>query len=213
MDIGAIIYTFTELVAISAFAVSGAMTAIKRGLDMFGVIFIGCITAIGGGVIRDLLLGSIPPLMFRDYRYLITAAIASFAVFADAYFFKEKYVSYSRRIDSINNLVDAVGLGIFTVIGVQTAIGYGYDRNGFFCIFLGVITGIGGGILRDVMTRSTPQVFVKHVYAIASIIGACIYYFMIKYGIGETASLLVASVSVFAVRVLATHYKWNFPKA
>jgi uncharacterized membrane protein YeiH len=213
LEIGAIIYTLTELIAIAAFALSGAMTAIKRGLDLFGVVFIGSVTAIGGGVIRDLLLGSFPPLMFRDYRYLIVSVITSLIAFTAAYFFKEKYTSSEHTVDGINNIVDAVGLGLFTVLGVQTAIGCGYGDNGFFCIFLGVITGIGGGILRDVMTKSTPQVFVRHVYAVASIAGACIYYFLTFYGMGETVSMLVSSVIVFVTRMLATHYKWNFPKA
>ncbi|MBR5528497.1 MAG: TRIC cation channel family protein [Clostridia bacterium] len=189
------------------------MTGIKYGLDMFGVVFLGGVTALGGGVTRDIMLGSFPPLMFRDYKYLITAVISSLAVFAAAYFFKDKYNEAKHEVDRINNIFDAAGLGLFTVVGTQTAIDAGFFDNAFFCIFLGVTTGVGGGILRDIIIQSTPMILKKHIYAIASLVGAVMFYTLCYFGVEYITSLFTSSCIVFVIRMLATKYKWNFPKA
>lgn len=213
MDMGEIIYNTVVLIGTAAFAVSGAMSAVSRKLDMFGVVFVGAVTALGGGVVRDVLLGNLPPVMFRNYSYLITAVFFSLAVFFSAYFFKEKYSASAAAIDKINNVFDAAGLGPFTVMGVDAAIASGFGSNCFFCIFLGMTTGIGGGIFRDMLTASTPSVLKKHVYAVASIAGACLYYFLYVFSFSSALSLIFSSLLVFLIRILATHYKWNFPTA
>lgn len=213
MDIGSLIYTLAELLAIVAFAVSGAMTGVKHKLDLFGVIFLGGVTALGGGVTRDILLGSFPPLMFRDYKYLIAAVLSSLVVFAAAYFFKNKYNSTLQAVDRINNVFDAAGLGLFTVVGTQTAMNAGFYDNAFFCIFLGVTTGVGGGIMRDIMTGETPVILKKHVYAIASLAGAIMFYCLMYCGVEYITALITSALTVFVIRLLATRYKWNFPTA
>lgn len=205
------IYHIAEYSGVFAFGVSGAMVAIERKLDLFGIVFMGVTTALGGGVIRDLMLGIVPPSMFRSYSYLLISVAASLLVFFTAVFFRRFYSENSERIGQITNVVDAVGLGLFSVLGARTAIEAGYGDNVFFCMFLGMTTGSVGGLLRDIMTGSVPAILYKRIYAVASLGGAGLYCFLIGLKIPETDSMLVAAACVFAVRMLATKYKWNFP--
>ncbi len=211
-NIGDIINGPIELVAVASFAVSGAMTAVSKRLDAFGVIFIGIVSALGGGVFRDILLGNLPPMMFRNYSYIITATVAALSVFLVAYFSNRSYHRHAHTIDTVNNIIDAVGLGLFTAMGIRTAIDSGFGENAFFCMFLGVISGVGGGITRDIMIDTLPAVFCRHVYVVASIIGAVICYTLEMLGADRTCSLLVSVVSVVVIRLLATKYRWNFPR-
>lgn len=204
------VFFLVELAGTAAFAISGAVSAIQRGLDLFGVLFLGGVTAIGGGVIRDLLLGQIPPHAFVNYVYLSTALVTALIVFLwTAY-----RVKHSRRewkyADALLNFFDAAGLGIFSVIGVQNTIYAGFGDNAFFCVFLGMTTGVGGGILRDMMSRQTPVVFRKHVYALASIGGSVCYYLLC--GSMPIGSMAIATLLVIVVRLLAARYCWQLPK-
>lgn len=198
-----------ELIGAAAFAVSGAMAAIKRHADIFGVLFLGVITALGGGVIRDVLLGQLPPKMFVSYWYLLAAVLASLIVFFDAYIRKEKYFANKDKLSEINNIFDAVGLGVFTVSGMNTAMGV--SDNVILILTLGVITGVGGGMLRDMMINKMPKVLRKHVYAVASLSGGILYYVLHIVGVNDILSAVIGMVFIFAVRVLATAYKWNLP--
>ena len=150
-----------ELIGAAAFAVSGAMAAIKRHADIFGVLFLGVITALVGGVIRDVLLGQLPPRMFVSYWYLLAAVLASLIVFFDAYIRKEKFFANKDKLSEITNIFDAVGLGVFTISGMNTAMGV--SDNVILILTLGVITGVGGGMLRDMMINKMPKVLRKHV--------------------------------------------------
>lgn len=208
-----LIYHIAEFSGVFAFGVSGAMIAVDRKLDLFGVVFMGVTTALGGGLVRDLMLGIVPPSMFRSYSYLLTSVAASLLVFAAALYFRKFYAQNSEKIEKITNIVDAIGLGLFSVFGARTAIECGYGDNVFFCMFLGMTTGSVGGLLRDVMTGAVPAVFRKRIYAVASLGGAGLYCLLIRFGLHETYSMLTAALCVFAVRMLATKYKWNFPTA
>ena len=188
-----------ELIGAAAFAVSGAMAAIKRHADIFGVLFLGVIT----------LLGQLPPRMFVSYWYLLAAALASLIVFFDAYIRKEKYFANKDKLSEINNIFDAVGLGVFTVSGMNTAMGV--SDNVILILTLGVITGVGGGMLRDMMIIKMPKVLRKHVYAVASLSGGILYYLLHIWGVNDILSAVIGMVFIFAVRVLATAYKWNLP--
>ena len=207
------IYPVLEFLGVFAFAVSGAMCAVRRKLDLFGVLFLGVTTALGGGVIRDLMLGIVPPSMFQSYGYLLTSVAASLLIFAAALFFHGFYVKYTDTIERITNVFDAVGLGLFSVIGTRTAMLHGFSDNSFFCMFLGMTTGSVGGLLRDIMTGTVPAILYKRVYAVASLFGAGLYFFLVKNGLDETYCLIFASVCVFVIRMLATKYKWNIPHA
>lgn len=213
MDVGHTALYVLETIGVIAFALSGAITAIKRELDFFGVIVMGVITAMGGGLIRDVLIGIVPPSLFYSYKYVLLAFIASFLTFVVAYFANKK--KYSLKVDVINfinNIFDAVGLGTFSVLGVGVAISAGYKENVFLCVTLGLLTGVGGGALRDIMSRSIPFIFTKRIYAVASIVGCLIYYYMTVCGIGYILSYVVPIVVTFALRMFATVFRWSLPK-
>ena len=212
MDVGQTIFYVLELIGVFAFAISGAITAIKRDLDVFGVTVMGITTAMGGGVIRDILIGELPPSMFYSYEYVLLAALTSVGIFTVAYVAKEKFSLNLELINFVNNIFDAIGLGVFSVLGVSIAMNAGHRENAFLCVFLGTMTGVGGGMLRDVMSMSTPLIFRKHIYAIASILGSCTYYFMTLYNMKNTYAILAAMLVTFVLRMLATFFKWSLPK-
>ena len=198
-----------ELIGAAAFAISGAMAAIKRKADIFGVVFLGVITALGGGVIRDVLIGQLPPKMFVSYAYLLASLLVSLIVFFDAYIRREKYFANKDKLSEINNIFDAVGLAVFTISGMNTAMGV--SGNVILILTLGVITGVGGGMLRDMMTNTMPKVLRKRVYAVASLIGGALYYVLHLIGVNDILSAVIGMVTIFVLRVLATVYKWNLP--
>ena len=200
-----------ELIGIAAFAISGAMTAMERRADMFGVMFAAVITALGGGIIRDVLLGQLPPKMFTSYTYILVAIIASAAVFGDAYARRDKYRSNAEKLDAVNNVFDAIGLAVFTVSGMNMAISCGGMGNPFLVIVLGVTTGVGGGMLRDMMLGVMVKVLRKRIYAVASLAGGVLYYILLALSVNNIVSAVSAMVLIFALRVLATAYKWNLP--
>lgn len=203
-----------ELIGTCAFAVSGAVLGITKRFDIFGVIFSGIITALGGGTIRDILLGNLPPAMFRNYIYLIFAVAACLLTFIVASILKNKFSENIVVIDKVNNIFDAIGLGVFTIVGMNVAINSGFSDNFFFVVFLGMTTGCGGGILRDVIVSEIPFVLKKRVYAVASIAGGTAYYVMyIMLQQGVVLSSVVGITLIFALRILASVFKWDLPRA
>ncbi|MBP3445806.1 MAG: trimeric intracellular cation channel family protein [Clostridia bacterium] len=212
MELEDLIYFIVEIIGTVAFATSGAMVAINKRVDIFGVLVLSSITALGGGAIRDILIGATPPRMFSDYRYVMVAVIVSTVVFTIAYIFRERYQQKAKAVDSVNNVFDAVGLGLFTVTGVQVAIDSGFGLNGILAVCLGVITGIGGGVLRDVMLREIPFVLKKRIYALASIAGGTVYYHLHNAGFDRTRAIVIAVLVTFIIRILATIFKLDLPK-
>lgn len=205
-----LLFFITEMIGTVAFAISGAMTAIERRLDLFGVLFLGATTAIGGGIVRDVLLGQIPPRAFLNYVYMLTAVISAAVIFLLSYLNTKTEQPVPFLDDNLLNFFDAAGLGIFSVIGVQHTINAGFGDNVFFCVFLGMLTGVGGGMLRDIMSQTTPAVLRKHIYALASIAGALCYYYLHPYHDG--LAILVTTALVIVIRLLASHYKWTLPR-
>ncbi len=201
-----------EIIGTISFAISGALVAIGASLDIFGVVFVGCITAFGGGIMRDLILGVNPPSVFDSYHMCALAALVSVIVFVISYSRRHKFTSFRHRIEHINNLFDALGLAAFSVIGSEIAFANGFADNGFLVVMLGMITGVGGGIIRDVLTDTTPYVFKKHVYALASI-GGSLLYFILRTYVGDSPYVSFAPMLlVIAVRMLAAKYRWSLPK-
>ncbi len=198
-----------ELIGAAAFAVSGAMVAIEKKADIFGVLFLAVTTALGGGVIRDVLIGRIPPVMFVSYWYLLISVVAALAVFIDAYLRSEKYKLHLDKLDAVNNVFDAIGLAVFTVSGMNAAMPV--SNNVILVLFVGMCTGVGGGMLRDVMTNTMPKVLRKRVYAVASLIGGGLYYVMHVLDINQLLSVGCGMLVIFALRLFATIYKWNLP--
>lgn len=199
-----------EVVGTVAFAASGVMVGLRRGMDLFGVVILGIITACGGGVIRDLVLGITPPVMFCEPVYALLAAGLSAAMCLPAV--RRLLAWESRGYELVLLWMDSLGLGVFTVVGVQCAFEQAEDYNLFLLVFVGVITGVGGGVLRDVLAGETPYIFVKHFYAIPALIGAFLCAVLWRL-IGGIASMLLAAVVVLVLRLCAAHFHWGLPKA
>lgn len=205
--------TATELLGTIAFAVSGAMLAVKKRLDIFGILFLGMVTALGGGTIRDLLLGQTPPRMFYNVEYVLVALLSALTVFLVIRLTHGQSIWSNSVMDTLLTFSDALGLGIFAVIGTQAGIAAGYMDSPFLCIFLGMVTGVGGGVLRDMMCADIPFVLRKHIYAVAAILGASVYYLLIRLGASAPPASLMGMSATVALRLLAWHYRWNLPKA
>lgn len=207
------IYLIMEFVGTIAFACSGSMIAMQRRLDYLGVVVLGITTAAGGGILRDIIIGQIPPSLFLNPSNAVIAFWVDTCLFVTVKMRWSHYLHLqSREYDDIMNLSDALGLGIFTATGINTAITAGFGNYTLFCIFLGVITGVGGGILRDILLGQTPIVLRKHVYACASIAGAITYINLLPIA-NRDASMLLSSLVVLVIRILARKYDWNLPVA
>jgi uncharacterized membrane protein YeiH len=199
-----------EIVGTVAFALSGALTGLKKEMDILGVTFLGLMTAVGGGIIRDLILGITPPTTFQKPVYALVAVAVSILAFIPA--IRRPLSRRQAVFDRMLLLMDSIGLGIFTVVGIKIAHAASQDYNVFLDIFVGVITGVGGGILRDVLAGNTPYIFVKHVYASASIAGAVLCTLLWD-SAGGYAAMMAGAVLVVVIRLLSAHFKWNLPKA
>lgn len=189
------------------------MVGMKKQTDLFGVLFLAVITAVGGGITRDVLLGDFPPNAFLDWRYVTVAATTALLLFFLVRTKRAAYLQKIKLLDTVNNIFDALGLGVFSIIGVQVAQQSGQGDNLFFAVFLGLITGIGGGLMRDVLVGEIPFVLTKRIYAVASITGALSYALLTRSAIQEPISATFCIGIVFSIRMLATHYKWNLPRA
>ena len=213
MAVGEVLFICLEFIGTVSFAVSGAMAALEKRVDLFGVIFLGITTALAGGILRDVIIGRVPPSAFADSRYMIVAGVTSAVVFLAALLAKDYYKNNVDTVNAVNNVFDAAGLGVFTITGAKVAIYTGHPENGFFVIFLGMVTGIGGGVLRDLMIGEIPLVLRKRIYAVASILGGIVYYQMFSHQFNDTAAIFAGAGVTFGMRMLATIFKWNLPKA
>lgn len=211
MNYSDILILTMELIGTVAFASSGAMLAIRKEMDVFGVCVLGVTTSVGGGLIRDLILGLFPPIMFSSPVYTLVAIGVSLLLFLLLYrnrrFLHGKVAAAYERVMLV---FDAVGLGIFTVVGINTALEAGYQQR-FLLIFVGVLTGVGGGLLRDTMAQVKPYILTKHVYACASITGALVCVLTRSF-LGHLNSMITGAAVVMLIRFLAAHYRWNLPR-
>ena len=201
-----------EILGTIAFAVSGSMIAIRKRVDLFGVILLGMTTAVGGGITRDVLLGNTPPRIFSCLDILLIAFLTSLLVFLVAYYARERYYKKHELVDRVNNIFDAFGLGLFTVTGMKVAAETGIE-NVVILVFFGAVTGIGGGLIRDLMVNQIPFVLKKHIYAVASIAGGFFYYFLKEFFVLDTVAVVISILLVVVLRILATIFKWNLPRA
>lgn len=199
-----------EIIGTVAFAVSGAMTGLVKKMDIFGVVILGLTTAVGGGVIRDLVLGNTPPATFQDPVYAVVALVTALVLFLPQV--RRLLIRNQALYDRVLFLMDAAGLGIFTVVGVRFAYAHVPQATLFLLIFVGVVTGAGGGVLRDIMAGDTPYIFVKHVYASASLVGAMVCG-LLWHRLGEMPSMMIGLGLVMLIRVLSRHFQWSLPKA
>ena len=210
-------FDLLEIIGTVAFAISGSLLAVEKRMDLFGVCVMGLTTACGGGVIRDLFLGQLPPTMFLQPVYAVMSILVSIIVFFisthhTAAAVLEHSDGTARKRDVILLLSDSIGLGIFSASGVSAAIQAGYGPNLFFVISMGAMTGVGGGVLRDIMAGLPPYIFVKHIYAIASIIGAIVCAGCWRV-VGRTGAMVICCIVVMVIRLLAAKYRWSLPRA
>ena len=206
---------FIEIIGTIAFASSGALVGIGRRMDLFGIMVLGVTTAVGGGIIRDVILNLMPPTTFRYPVYMATAALTVLLIFMVIRLRPDIMRTHFFNVyEQVINVLDAIGLGAFTVLGINSAITAGYGEYRFLLVFLGVMTGIGGGVVRDMMAGETPYVMRKHVYATASIIGAivCVLLWMWELTSLNTA-MLIGGGLVILIRMLASYFRWNLPRA
>ena len=195
-----------ELIGTVAFAISGAVQAIKVKMDIFGVAVLGLVTAVGGGIIRDIVIGKVPPAVFQNPVYAVVALVTAVAVF-----FIAPRAHYAKWSEKLLYVADSIGLAVFTAVGVDSAYVLGHKGLTLW-LFVGVITGVGGGVLRDVFSGEIPYIFRKHIYATASLIGVLIIYLLSFVTDFLTASIIGAAV-IIVVRRIAMLLHLNLPKS
>ena len=195
------IYTFLDLVGTFVFALSGAVAAKQRGLDIFGIFSIAFTVACGGGIIRDLCIGAIPPAGLTDRLYLVMVVAATLIV-----------IGFYRVVCVLNEpvlLFDALGLSAFAVSGARKAIVF--EHNYEVAILLGMVTAVGGGIIRDVLLDRIPVILKKEIYASAAMVGATIVVVGDHFNYSREAVSAIAIVVCFGLRFLGLHFHWNLP--
>lgn len=203
MPLHRVFFTSLDLAGTFAFAISGAMLAVQKRMDIFGVLVLAFVTAVTGGIVRDLIIGSVPPEAFRNWHMLALAVIAGLMCFFAGPLFER--FSYPVQ------LFDAAGLGIFAVSGTQKALQYGIDP--IMAGALGVITGIGGGILRDVLAAREPTVLHAEIYAVAAIAATVVVLGGHALGVQITTLTFPAVALCFFLRVMAIYCGWSLPTA
>ncbi len=195
-------YFVLQIIGTVAFAVSGALEAIEKKMDIFGVAVLGMTTAVGGGIIRDIITGSLPPVVFTQPVYVFVSLGVGLIVFLPP------VRRFLKKTDAVLLVMDSIGLGIFTVVGAKAGMMTG---NAFLAVFVAVVTGVGGGVMRDLFAGIKPQIFVKHFYACASIIGAVLC--VALFGLGENAAMVSGAALIALLRILAARFRWSLPKA
>src|SRR3954463_14410031 len=202
MTTGAPVLLGLDLLGTFAFALNGAFTALRvTRLDIVGVLTLGAITALGGGIIRDVLLGSLPPATFSDWRYLAVAAGGGLVPFV--------FGRHRERLNTPITVLDAAGLSLFAVTGASKALGLGLGPAQ--AVILGAITGVGGGTLRDVLIRQIPSVLSSGLYAIPALVGATITVVAIRLGHYGIGTAIVAAGVCFGIRMLGVRFDLNAP--
>jgi uncharacterized membrane protein YeiH len=202
VDTNSPVYLALDLTGTFAFALNGALTAIKVArLDVVGVVTLGMITALGGGMIRDILLDALPPATFSDWRYLTVAALGSLVAFA-----------FGRGLDRWATpilVLDAAGLSLFAVSGALKGLDFGFGPAQ--ALILGAITGVGGGTLRDVLIREVPSVLTSGLYAIPALVGAFIVVGADRVGVADAPAAVVGATVCFFIRMVGVRYGIDAP--
>ena len=201
-----------DLIGTIAFAISGAFVAIRKGMDIFGVNVLAVTTACGGGLMRDLIIGSIPPQMFRNPFFVGVAVIVANIVFLLMYLHRHMPRRVASFYDRLLFWFDTLGLAAFMVDGVMAGIALGYGDNEFLICFLGFLTAVGGGALRDVLAGQMPDIFRKHIYAVAAIAGAVVMVVLMRLQVSQRIAMVAGFLLVLTLRFLAARFLWNLPR-
>jgi len=192
-----------DLVGTFVFAISGATAGMRRGLDLFGILVLAFVAGNFGGITRDVLIGSVPPAAISDWRYLAVSLLAGAITFY-----------WSSAIDRLSSpvlLFDAAGLGLFAVAGTQKALAFGL--NPVMAALLGMLTGIGGGMARDILVAEVPTVLRADIYALAALAGAAVVVIGEQLHVPVIAATVVGALLCFGLRLMAIHRGWHLPSA
>lgn len=198
-----VLLLIADLVGTFVFALSGATVATRKQLDLFGVLVLSFAASSAGGICRDVLIGATPPAALRDWRYLAVAMGAGLITFF--------WAPLIERMKTPVRMFDAAGLGLFAVAGAQKALDYGL--NPVMAALLGMLTGIGGGMLRDVLLADVPMVLRADLYAIAALAGATVVVVGIALGLPSAAVMFAGALLCFVLRMLAVRRGWHLPVA
>ena len=192
-----------DLFGTMAFAVTGAFKAIEKKFDIVGIIILATITGLAGGTIRDIIIGKVPPNSIADPAYIAITVATGFVIF----------LLFSRLKKHWNLFLkfDAIGLGVFTIIGATFAYNI-FGLNFLAIAFAGIVTAIGGGILRDVFVQDTPIIFVKELYASASFIGVVVFYFILAFDGSLYLATILGIIITTGLRMVAMKFNWNLPR-
>lgn len=195
------LYQTIDILGTIAFAISGVLVAMEKRLDLFGVLIIAFVTAIGGGTLRDLLIGNTPVGWMHDLTYVVTIFIS--VVFAIVFVNKLKYLRKSLF------LFDTIGIGLYTMVGVEK--GLEAELLPVICVFLGTMTACFGGVIRDILCNEIPVIFRKEIYATACILGALSYFLIIQFPVKDEYAYIAAILVVILLRLLAVRFKITLP--
>lgn len=191
-----------EILGTVSFAISGSFAAMQKRLDPFGVLIIAFVTSIGGGTVRDLLLGDTPVAWMRDVNYCLLILVTSLVTI----FFKSQIKKFKVTLF----LFDSLGLGLFTLVGVQKGIIFGLDPG--ICVALGTITGCFGGIIRDTLLNTIPLIFRKEIYATACILGGVLYFGLLYFNLKADVAKIIVIAFITTLRIIVVRYKLALPK-
>lgn len=195
------VMAFFDLIGTIAFAVAGALVGVQKKLDIFGVMILALATAVGGGILRDVVIGNTPPLAFRDSSYVLISVLAGGAAML--------LHQQIKRFNHVIQICDAIGLGAFAAGGANLAVEFGY-YNIMTVTFLAVVTAVGGGVLRDIFVQQIPAVFCREIYATAALLGALSFYFLYPHVYPAEAMYLCFLVTT-GLRLIALRYNWDLP--
>lgn len=190
-----------DIAGIVAFSISGAFAGMQKRLDLFGIFIIAFITAMGGGTLRDVLIGDLPVGWLKNTSYSVVIFISALV----AIFFN----SIIRNYQKLLLVFDSIGLGFFTLSGIQKGLDFGFQPG--ICIALGTFTACFGGVIRDVSINNIPLIFQKEIYATACIAGGLVYFLLLKLSLPYIPADIICLVTVFAIRLLAVRYRLSLP--
>jgi uncharacterized membrane protein YeiH len=191
-----------DILGTFAFAVSGVFSAMERKLDIFGVFIISFVTAIGGGTIRDILVGNLPVNWLQNgFTIQVIFLSALIAVV---------FATYLKQLNTALFLFDALGLGLFTIVGLEIGLKKGFSAG--ICVALGTISACFGGVLRDVLLNKVPLIFRQEIYALACISGGLVYYFLKQTKMNDDAAKVLCILLIFCIRAIAVKYKLSLPR-
>jgi uncharacterized membrane protein YeiH len=190
-----------DIIGTIAFALSGALTAMSKKMDGFGIFIIAFVTAVGGGTLRDVMIGRTPVGWMLDLEYVYVICIA--CVFA---------VVFRKKFDQLRTslfLFDTIGLGVFTLIGLEKGINIGLHP--IICIALGTMTACFGGVIRDILCAEIPVIFRKEIYATICILGGVVFFILKKFNLDDSFLYITTSLVIISVRLMAVKFKWYLP--